>query len=142
MRPEFDSVDYGLELVGDGGRVVGLEWTDRFDVWCGVWIVEGGIGKVGRAVWDVSERSRWSSMVGRCLTHVEVHWVDLESHERTKYVLPYSLELQFESDRVWIAAVEVAHTRDDYFLLRMTSHITVAFDEGAASEYGLLPLPN
>ena len=46
------------------------------------------------------------------MTHVEVHWVDLESYERTKCVLPHSLELQFESDRVWIAAVEVAHGRD------------------------------
>ena len=77
------------------------------------------------------------------MTHVEVHWVDLESYERTKCVLPHSLELQFESDRVWIAAVEVAHGRDGGdFLLRMTSHITIAFDEGVAGEYGLLPLPN
>ena len=29
LRPEFDSMDYGLELVGDGGRVVGLEWCMR-----------------------------------------------------------------------------------------------------------------
>jgi hypothetical protein len=98
--------------------------------------VEGGIDKdrYGRAVWDVSETSHWSSLVGSRLTHVEVHWVDLESYERTKYVLPYSLELQSDSARVWIAAVEVASRDGDDFLLGLTSHITVAFDEGVADE--------
>jgi hypothetical protein len=27
-EPEFDSLDFGLELVGEDGRVVGLEWSD------------------------------------------------------------------------------------------------------------------
>lgn len=73
---ELDSLDYGVELVGDDGRVVGLTWDDTFRGY-GIGICEGAsIRGAGHAVWDVSASTRWSSFIGEELTAVDVQWAE------------------------------------------------------------------
>jgi hypothetical protein len=79
-HPEVDTLDYGVDLVGDGGRVVGFTWGDSFYTYA-LQIDEGGGWRPDEeegGVWDVSEASRWSSLIGSTVTGVTVQWIDEE----------------------------------------------------------------
>jgi hypothetical protein len=75
--PDVDSLDYGLDLAFEGGRVVGFTWGQEFEMY-DLELAEGGIPKGDAAVWDVSETSRWRSFVGSRINRVEVEWIEDE----------------------------------------------------------------
>lgn len=78
--PEFDLLDFGVDLVGHDGRVIHVTWGDEFEHF-NIAIVDGGsrrTGDVGVVTWDVSEGSRWTRFVGRTVTDVEIRWYEDE----------------------------------------------------------------
>ena len=78
--PEFDSLDWGLEVVGDDGRVVGFGWSSEFEHF-NVAILEDGLGIEATdrtMIWDVSADSRWSAFLGRRVTGVRIQWIEDE----------------------------------------------------------------
>jgi hypothetical protein len=77
--PGCDSVDYGVELTMTGGRTFTVTWDRpgwaegigvREQPLMGFAVIEGA----DVAVWDVSGRSRWASLVGLTPTEVVMHY--------------------------------------------------------------------
>jgi len=75
---EFDHLDWGLELVGENGRVVGFGWESAFEEF-NLGIYEGGLGRTGEPVLDASRSPRWKPLVGRAVTAVDVRWIEDEA---------------------------------------------------------------
>lgn len=79
--PDFDLLDFGVDLVGEDGRVLHVTWGDEFEHF-NIAILEGGFHTTGdeeRVLkWDASSDSRWTGLVGCTVTNVEIRWYEDE----------------------------------------------------------------
>jgi hypothetical protein len=133
-NPEFDSLDYGLDLYFDDGSMCHVTWGAEFEQY--------GIS-VRRAqqqyletirVWTVTHESRWQPLLGQRIVAIEVNWSWVQAEGEAKREYPQSLRLTFEGGaKVYLSAFEA---RDDGFRMGCMDHITIFFDGVIAEEYG------
>jgi hypothetical protein len=81
--PDFDAVDFGVELDTADGVTFGLVWQQagmnegitmrRESLRPGRLVADGAF-----AIWDVTERSRWTALMPQRVTAVELFWHRLE----------------------------------------------------------------
>jgi hypothetical protein len=82
----FDSVDYGVELQMQGGRVFSMTW-DPPGMREGIGLRElpllgtGVRADADVAIWDVSERSGWAGLLGADVTDVRLHYTPWDDHD-------------------------------------------------------------
>ena len=76
--PDLDSVDHGLELVLDDGRVISVAWDHQFahhdlNVFEGP--LQPDVVSSGASAWDVTTRSRWSAVLGVPIQDARLDWL-------------------------------------------------------------------
>ena len=140
--PDFDSLDYGLDLTMDDGAVFHVTWGTEFAQY-GVTVQTEPLHDVSAVrAWDVSASSRWATLVGKRITSADVFWSWFEladGSQRTEY--PQDLRLTFEDgSHVYLSACEV---REGGFRTGMADHITVFFGNEVAESHQVGPFaPN
>lgn len=79
LRPEFDTVDYGIELVMADGRVFSSTWDPPGDI-DGIWLRAvpllgtGVAADADVAIWDVSGQRRWRDKCAHEFMGVEFNY--------------------------------------------------------------------
>ncbi|MEM1057235.1 MAG: hypothetical protein AAGI52_17085 [Bacteroidota bacterium] len=136
--PDFDSLDHGLNLTMDGGASFYVTWGMEFTQY-GVTVRTEPLHNVSAVrVWDVSNDSRWSPLIGQRIIAADVFWGQFwlaDGSQRTEY--PQDIRLTFEDgSHVYLAAYEV---REGGFRMDMMDHITVFFGDEAAQSYQIGP---
>ena len=150
--PDFDSLDYGLDLLTEDSGVFHVTWGTEFTQY-GVTVQNSKFNNVGVQdvsvvrVWDVTRESRWTHLVGQRIVAADVFWQDTRfrtllddgtwSGWSDPVSYPQDLRLAFEGGAcVYLSAFEV---REGDFRAAMTDHVSVFFDAAAAEEYGIGP---
>jgi hypothetical protein len=124
--PDFDSIDHGIELHTASGRAFSLFWEDSVSfVDYGMNVREGHVPVVEDTPrLDVTETSRWSSLVGRAVTACRVIWWPVDGAEGHRD--PQTIRLDFGGDRVLVTAFE---TPDGATGHAGADHVTVFFGD-------------
>ena len=84
-RPGFDTLDWGLELETDNGLIYSVTW-DPPGMREGIGISRAPLigtaltDDASAAIWDVTERSRWTSVVGQPVDNVTMHYLPWDQH--------------------------------------------------------------
>ena len=124
--PDFDSVDHGIELEMASGRTFAMFWdygagAEDF----GINVIEGRVPVVPDTPdLDVTEASRWSSVVGRPVTACRVIWWSEDGSPENRE--PQTIRLDFDLERVLVTAFE---TPDGVTGHAGADHVTVFFGD-------------
>ncbi|AWN22490.1 hypothetical protein DKM44_03930 [Deinococcus irradiatisoli] len=133
--PDYDSLDHGLDLVGDD-VAYSITWDSTF--WCyGLRVQSGTLVDFlfGGQFTDVSAESRWSTLLGQRVIQTQLIW-ELVSDPSVEQpaVYPQDLVLTFEAgDRVYISASQPQGPHEPFF--GMTDHVVVLFETALAQHY-------
>ncbi|WP_061291634.1 hypothetical protein [Herbidospora cretacea] len=127
----------GVELITDDEVCSSAVWDSSFDHY-GLEIFPEPmtahllrIGEAfGSAAVDVTGHPRWSALVGKKLTHIEIVWSEDQGAVRT----PYAVRLRSRETAVWIAVGRP----EDGFLLG-TDDVVVVFTAAFAAGLGISP---
>ena len=124
--PDFDSVDHGIELHMASGQTFSLFWDDRVSfVDFGMNLSAGRVPVVADTPrLDVTEASRWRSLVGRAVSGCRVIWAPVDG--APEYRNPQTIRLDFDSDRVLVSAFE---TDDGTTVQGGGDHVTIFFGD-------------
>jgi hypothetical protein len=134
VDPRFDSLDFGLQLLTATGDTVDISWGNEFYPYGVSLNVPLTAGDTIR-VWDVSETSRWSSLLGRRIQEARVFWSWVEGRDIGRVHYPQDVKLTFDGGReVYISALEI---RLDGSFMGMMDHITVFFEESVARQFAV-----
>jgi len=134
----FDSLDYGINLFMESGKVFGFIWGDEFFQY-GVSILSTPLqSEVSecREV-DVSKSSKWNPYIGQEIINSQVNWgwVKESGLFKKKIYYPQSIVLTFGGDDIIvISALEI----QDGSHFGMADNITVFFKKESAVKYGAL----
>lgn len=139
LNPDFDSLDYGMDLMFSDGSMCHFCWGDKF-VQYGLsiqWKPQEYTNEV--RAWRVALASRWNSLLSRRIYAANVYWSWLQydhTPERTYY--PQTVQLTFDnSAQVYLSAFEI---RGSDFQMGCMDHVTVFFDSKKAVEFGAWPV--
>ncbi|MDP1849049.1 MAG: hypothetical protein Q8K79_14750 [Solirubrobacteraceae bacterium] len=84
LWPDFDALDYGLELDTSTGKTLSVIW-EQAGVNDGITMRQKSL-RPGRlvadgafAIWDATERSRWTPLIAQKVTAVQLLWHRMES---------------------------------------------------------------
>ncbi|ULH18260.1 hypothetical protein MF271_22610 (plasmid) [Deinococcus sp. KNUC1210] len=132
---EFDSLDCGLDLVGEHATYcITWDWT----FWSyGLRVRPGRLVDflLGGQFTDVSAESRWSKLLGQRVTQAQLMWEPLPDPciEQTA-AYPQGLVLRFEAgDQVYISASQPQGPHEPF--LGMSDHVVVLFETALAQRY-------
>jgi hypothetical protein len=135
--PDFDSLDYGLELRFESGDVCWISWGNDFYTYALRIEINTHEDRGRMRVWEVSETSRWRSLVGQEITGAQIYWDWQQVGSHPRQWGPQDLELTFQGGAVvFISALEIAPGHDPF---GHTNNVTVIFDEHVARRYPVGP---
>jgi hypothetical protein len=84
-RPGFDTLDWGLELETDNGLIYSVTW-DPPGMREGIGISQAPLigtaltDDASAAIWDVTEHSKWTSVVGQPVDNVTMRYLPWDQH--------------------------------------------------------------
>lgn len=137
--PELDTADFGLDLVCDTGAFH-ITWDSTF--WSYGLRVKCGtlLDHLRSALFtEVTEASRWTTLIGQQITDVTVQWDDIPLPEYgygTHY--PQEIILSFElGAHVLLSAA--TYQDESHTLFGMSDNVVVIFDEAVARRFGVGP---
>ena len=136
-EPEFDSLDYGLDLKMGSGVTKGIMWGGEFYQY-GISLVPASLDSQlkGNRKLDVSTVSRWQELIGSRIKSAKVVWPWVKEHGllKEKFYYPQDLILTFlGGKKVYISALEIRENKP----CGLADNITVFFDKTIASKYGV-----
>jgi hypothetical protein len=141
--PDFDSLDFGVELRFDNGDACWITWGNAFYTYALKIDVNTEEDRSRMRARDVSQTSRWQSLVGEEIMGAQLYWDWQQAGSEPRRWGPQDLELRFLGGSVvFISAVVIEPGRDPF---GHTDTITVIFDEGVARRYCVGPfayMPN
>ena len=132
QNPDFDSLDFGVELLFQDTNSCFLIWDIKLN--CIRFDFGSQEVSTNMKMWDVSSSSRWKNYLGQDIQDIQIRWsfvqenMDLE----TRGCCPESLELVFEIGQVFVSALEIFLDGSSF---RLTDHLTVFFDEQIANQF-------
>jgi hypothetical protein len=137
--PEFDSLDFGLELRFEGGGTCWVSWGDVFYTYAlkieanNTWEDRGRMRE-----WDSSRSSRWRSLLGLTIADAKVYWDwQQEGRRNPRKWAPQDLQLTFEGGAaVFISSLSIEPGSVPF---GHTDTITVFFDPQVARRYEVGP---
>ncbi len=99
IRRDFDSVDYGIEIRTESGRLFSITWEESS--FLGLLCYEGSLesefpGETD-AKWDVTRTSRWRNYLGRSITKGRVHWANGQTPDLEEVPAPDAISLEFDT---------------------------------------------
>lgn len=146
-HPEFDALDYGLELDLDG------------EAWSVIWETRGGLE--GLALYagplipdrlyadanihseDVSQGRGWKESVGATIEAVETNWLDGEllwrdgeHSRRSDAVCVQAIALGFSSNQTTVLALGEVGAKDGHSLVPAADNVVVIFGTKKARSLG------
>lgn len=135
--PEYDSLDYGLDLVMKSGKTKGIIWGSEFCQY-GVSINSASLSTQLKGVrkLDVSKNSRWQNLIGEEILTAKVvwSWVKESGLFKPKVYYPQDLELSFSDNRkVYVSALDIQKKKPT----PMSDNLVVFFDRDEARKYGV-----
>ncbi|MCU7845916.1 MAG: hypothetical protein KZQ93_18945 [Candidatus Thiodiazotropha sp. (ex Monitilora ramsayi)] len=135
--PEYDSLDFGLDLVMDSGKTKGIIWGSEFYQY-GVSISSDSLANQLKSVREinVSNNSRWQNIIGKEVLSAKVSWswVKESGLFMPKVYYPQDLELSFaDNRRVYISALDIQEKRPT----PMSDNLVVFFSSEEARKYGV-----
>jgi hypothetical protein len=136
---EWDCLDYGFEIETDSGLVFCITWDNAFSAmgW-GLSILERSYDLGECRVWDVTQGSRWASVIGHKLAEATIYW----EHDLFDGLLyPQDIVLTFDSGQHVYAGVYVCG-QDKRPLFPMADEVLVVFSDETAQELGIGPYIN
>jgi len=130
-----DSIADGIDLIGED-RSFCVRWDNTF-IEYGLVICEGILldQLPATLVTNVTQHSRWSSLVGQRISEVRVHWCrvpEIQLDELEKY--PQGIELLFEQGEVVLFSA-AALQEGTQALLEMSNNVIVLFGEETIREH-------
>lgn len=137
-RKFFDSLDQGLDLEFEMGRVFSITWDWSFACY-GLMVHEGSLATMlsDYAMWDVSNDSGWAPLIGGKITDVTVYWAK-ELRESVWIPYPLVIVLRFSTgERVFLCAAMNPYETDE--LDKGADEVTVIFSEDIARRYHVGP---
>ncbi|THF71865.1 hypothetical protein E7T06_00355 [Deinococcus sp. Arct2-2] len=133
----LDDISYGVDLIGED-RSFCVTWDNTF-IDHGLGIFEGILldRLHDTLVTNVTQGSRWSSLVGQRILEARVHWylvTEVQPDDLEKY--PQSIELLFEQGDVVLlsAAMPQPGTQS---LLEMSENVVVLFGDDTIREHAI-----
>lgn len=134
----YDSLDYGVNLFMESGKVFGFIWGDEFFQY-GVSILRNPLqSEVSecREI-DVSTSSKWNRYIGKKIVKSKVDWgwVKESSFFKRNIYYPQNILLTFEEG--YLAIISAFVIREDTHF-GMADNITVFFTKECAVMYGAL----
>src|SRR5262245_45019481 len=93
--PRFDSLDFGLQLLTATGETVDSSWGDEFYQY-GISLKVPLTASDTIRAWDVSETSRWNSLLGRRIQETRVFWSWVEGRDIGRVHYPQDVKLTFD----------------------------------------------
>ncbi len=134
--PDFDTLDFGLELRFEDGDGCWISWGWEFYSWSLKLEVNTTEDRSRMRERDASE-TRWSGLLGRTITGGQLYWSWQESAADGRRWGPQDLELTFDDSQVvFISALEVRSARQ---VFGEADTITVFFDDATARHYQVGP---
>ena len=135
--PEYDSLDYGLDLVMESGKTKGIIWGNEFYQY-GVSINSASLSAELKGVRkiNVSKNSRWQNLIGEEIITAKVmwSWVKESGLFKPKVYYPQDLELSFSGNRkVYISALDIQEKKPT----PTSDNLVVFFNREEARKYGV-----
>jgi len=135
----LDSISYGVDLIGDD-RAWCVTWDNRI-VDYGLIVHEGILLDLLKdaLVTDVTQDSRWSSLVGQRISQVRVHWCPVQDGSPGvdgRY--PQDIQLVFEQGHVVLFSAATSEL-GKRALVEMADNVAVLFGDDVIRVYGLGP---
>lgn len=134
---DFDSLDYGFDLVMASGITKGFIWGSEFYQY-GVSLLSNSLDSelsAGSKI-EVSSRSRWRDLIGLKVENARIiwSWVKEDGLFKKKYYYPQDVILTFEGGKeVLISATEIRDGKAYGF----SDNITIVFDNVVSKKYAL-----
>lgn len=141
--PDFDSLDYGLELRFHNGDACWITWGSDFYTYALKIDVNTQEDRGRMRERDVSHTSRWQSLVGQEIVGTQIYWDWQRVGSDPPRWGPQDLELTFQGGAVVFVSSLVIEPGHDAF--GHTDTVTVIFDERVARRYRVGPfarMPN
>lgn len=138
LATEFDSLDYGINLFMQSGKVFGFIWGSEFTQY-GVSILNSSLQSevTDCQKVEVSNSANWSGFLGHRIVSSEVvwHWVKEAGLFKPKTYFPQSIVLKFSNDSsIVLSALEISNKSH----WGMADNIIVFFNTETAEKYGAL----
>ena len=110
---QFDSLDYGLDLITESGDVFWISWGCEFTCY-GISIILNPIDnhKKNMRIWDVSYNSGWRSFIGQKITNIRIDWEQVNT-DSNSIEYPQALEITFAANsHIYISVLELMSNGD------------------------------
>ncbi len=135
-RAEHDSLDFGLALELDNGDRFFIQWGWLFTQYC-LALEPSGHWDCHR-VWDVSQASRWSTLLRTEVIDTQLFWYETGQDDPDDHShFPQDIGITFANgNQVYVSALEI---REGNRALGSMDHITVIFDQETAKKYCVGP---
>jgi hypothetical protein len=135
--PDYDSLDYGLDLVMESGETKGIIWGSEFCQY-GVSINSASLSTQLKGVHkiNVSNNSRWQNLIGEKILSSKVvwSWVKESGLFKPKVYYPQDLELTFsDNKKVYVSALDI----QEKMPTPMSDNLVVFFNREEARKYGV-----
>jgi hypothetical protein len=135
--PEYDSLDYGLDLIMKSGKTKGIIWGSEFCQY-GVSVNSDSLSTQLQGVQkiNVSKNSRWQNLIGEEILNTKIlwSWVKESGLFKSKVYYPQDLELSFSYNRkVYISALDIQEKKPT----PMSDNLVVFFNREDARKYGV-----
>lgn len=135
--PDFDELDFGLELRLDDGDAYWISWGNAIYAYALSIEVDSTEDRRHMRQWDVSSNSRWQPLIGRAVTRAQIYWDWEQMDSGPRRWGLQDLELTIEGGRVvYTSALSIEPDREPF---GHADSITVVTDEAVARRYAIGP---
>ena len=135
-QPDFDTLDYGLELRFSSGDRCWVSWGNDFYTYA-LKVELNTSEDRGRMRERDASQTRWSGLLGRRIAIARIYWDWQQVGDDAPRWGPQDLELTFDGgELVFISSLVIEPGRDPF---GQTDTITVFFDADVARRYPVGP---
>lgn len=135
--PDFDSLDFGIELDTESGDAYWITWGNEFLTYALAIEINTQSDRSRMREWNVSMENRWLGLIGLQITGAQLYWDWQRIGSGELRWGPQDLRLTFENGAtVFASALSIEPEHEPFGHM---NNLTVIVDQDVARRYGVGP---